>query len=102
MTKSEMSIQSNRLQNRCSTQEATGRTLHQPRTLSFITALLTFVCAPVDAFAQTSTPRDLTQISLEDLLNIKVVSVSRKEQKLSETGAAIFVITQDDIQRSGA
>jgi iron complex outermembrane receptor protein len=35
-------------------------------------------------------------------MNIEVTSVSRKEQKLSETGAAIFVITQDDIHRSGA
>jgi len=35
-------------------------------------------------------------------MNIEVVSVSRKEQKLSKTGAAVFVITQDDIRRSGA
>jgi iron complex outermembrane receptor protein len=31
-----------------------------------------------------------------------VTSVSRKEQKLSKTGAAVFVISQDDIRRSGA
>src|SRR3989441_11408989 len=29
-------------------------------------------------------------------------SVSKKEQKLSRTAAAIFVITQEDIRRSGA
>jgi iron complex outermembrane receptor protein len=39
---------------------------------------------------------------LEDLMNVQVVSVSRKEQKLAKTGAAVFVITQDDIHRSGA
>lgn len=57
--------------------------------------------------AQNSTPVDrppvdLTQVPLEDLMNITVTSVSRKEQKLSQTAAAVFVITQDDIRRSGA
>lgn len=47
-------------------------------------------------------PKDLTSASIEDLLNMEVSSVSKKEQKLSRTAAAIFVITQDDIRRSGA
>jgi iron complex outermembrane receptor protein len=46
-------------------------------------------------------PADLTQLSLEDLMKVKVTSVSRKEQSLSKTGAAVFVISQDDIRRSG-
>ncbi len=45
---------------------------------------------------------DLSQASLEDLMNMQVTSVSKKEQNLSKTGAAIFVITQEDIRRSGA
>ena len=49
-----------------------------------------------------SAQRDLTQRSLEDLMNIEVSSVSRSEQKLSRTAAAVFVIRQEDIQRSGA
>src|SRR5580692_5894533 len=65
-------------------------------------ALALSLCAPVAVFAQTPTPPDLTQVSLEDLMNIQVTSVSRKEQKLSRTGAAVYVITQDDIRRSGA
>jgi iron complex outermembrane receptor protein len=52
--------------------------------------------------AQTPPARDLTQFSLEDLMNVQVTSVSKKEQKLAKTGAAIFVITQEDIRRSGA
>src|ERR1019366_7317910 len=44
---------------------------------------------------------DLTQLSLEDLMKVKVTSVSRKEQSLSKVGAAVFVISQDDIRRSG-
>jgi iron complex outermembrane receptor protein len=35
-------------------------------------------------------------------MNVEVTSVSRKGQKLSDTAAAVFVITQDDIRRSGA
>jgi iron complex outermembrane receptor protein len=35
-------------------------------------------------------------------MNIQVTSVSRKEQKLSNVAAAIYVITQEDIRRSGA
>ena len=35
-------------------------------------------------------------------MNIQVTSVSKKEQKLLRTSAAIYVVTQDDIRRSGA
>jgi iron complex outermembrane receptor protein len=45
---------------------------------------------------------DFTQKSLEDLMNIEVTSVSKREQKTSQAAAAIFVITRDDIHRSGA
>ena len=47
-------------------------------------------------------PVDLTDQSLEDLMNIKVTSVSKKEQKLSQVAAAVFVISAEDIRRSGA
>jgi len=57
---------------------------------------------PTPGLAQTPPPRDLTQFTLEDLMNVEVVSVSKKEQTLAKTGAAIFVITQEDIRRSGA
>ena len=57
---------------------------------------------PLPTPAQISTPRDLTQYSLEDLMNVQVTSVSKREQKLSKTGAAIYVINQEDIRQSGA
>ena len=47
-------------------------------------------------------PEKLSSMSIEDLLNVRVTSVSRTEQKLSRTASAIYVITQEDIQRSGA
>jgi len=50
---------------------------------------------------QDPTKKDLTQVSLEDLMNIQVTSVSRKEQRLARTAAAAYVITQEAIRRSG-
>ncbi len=47
-------------------------------------------------------PQSLGGASLEELMNIQVTSVSKKEQTLAKTGAAVFVINQDDIRRSGA
>src|SRR5712692_5942091 len=60
--------------------------------------------APTAALPQSpkALPADLAEASLEDLMNTKVTSVSRKEQKLSKVAAAVYVITQEDIRRSGA
>jgi iron complex outermembrane receptor protein len=44
---------------------------------------------------------DLTEISLEELANVEVTSVAKKPQKLSQVAAAVYVITQEDIHRSG-
>ena len=41
-------------------------------------------------------------LSLEELMEVEVTSVGRKLQKVSETPAAVFVIHQEDIRRSGA
>jgi iron complex outermembrane recepter protein len=54
------------------------------------------------AIARAQANTDLTDRSLEDLMNIKVTSVSKTEQPLAHAASAIFVITADDIRRSGA
>lgn len=41
-------------------------------------------------------------MSIENLMNLEVTSASKKEQKLSQVAAPIYVITQEDIRRSGA
>jgi iron complex outermembrane receptor protein len=43
----------------------------------------------------------LKQLSLEQLADLEVTSVARKEQKIADTAAAIYVITQEEIHRSG-
>lgn len=45
---------------------------------------------------------DLTDLSFEELLSVEVTSVAKKPQRVEEASAAIFVITQDDIKRTGA
>lgn len=44
-------------------------------------------------------PADPTALSLEDLMNI---SVAKRPQKVADSAAAVFVITQEDIRRTGA
>src|SRR5467141_1585713 len=44
----------------------------------------------------------LTQVSLEELGQIEVTTASKVPVKASRTPAAIYVITQEDIRRSGA
>ena len=55
-------------------------------------------------FASQGTPlkQDITDIPLEELMNMKVSTVARKTQKSSDTPAAVFVISQEDIRRSSA
>lgn len=47
-------------------------------------------------------PTELKKLSLEELFDMEVTSVSKKPEKLSETAAAVHVVTDEDIRRSGA
>jgi iron complex outermembrane receptor protein len=51
--------------------------------------------------AVTTSTHKLADLSLEELMNVAVTSVSKKETKLNDSPAAISVITQDDIRRLG-
>jgi iron complex outermembrane receptor protein len=69
-----------------------------------ITLTLVGVCAFGADPRGASTPTekvDFLQLSLEDLGKIKITTVSRKSETLSSSAAAAFVITQEDIRRSG-
>jgi iron complex outermembrane receptor protein len=41
-------------------------------------------------------------MNIEDLTQGQETSMSKKAQSLSQTAAGVYVISQDDIQRSGA
>lgn len=53
------------------------------------------------AIAQQSAA-EFADLSLEQLSNIDVTSVSKKSERLIDAAASIFVISHDDIRRSGA
>jgi iron complex outermembrane receptor protein len=60
--------------------------------------------ARADGAADPEPPprRDLTELSLAELAGLEVTTVTRSPELRSRTPAAAFVITQQDIRRSGA
>lgn len=77
----------------------------------FITGMLGFLisfagslelCSARAAQSNQNPPENLKQLSLDQLGNVEVTTVSKDPQQVQKTPAAIFVITQEDIRRSGA
>jgi iron complex outermembrane recepter protein len=72
--------------------------------------LLLFLCSSFlmlffgrSARAENTEPQQqLKQLTLEQLGNVEVISTEKQPEQLRKTSAAIYVITQEDIQRSGA
>ncbi|MGE0257093.1 MAG: TonB-dependent receptor plug domain-containing protein [Alphaproteobacteria bacterium] len=56
----------------------------------------------MDAQAPGAPPARLTDLSLAELGDLVVTSVSKEAEPLRQTAAAVHVITNDDIRRSGA
>jgi iron complex outermembrane receptor protein len=52
--------------------------------------------------AASQSLRDLSDLSLEELSQVEITSVSKRPEPLSRAPAAVYVITSDDIRRSGA
>ncbi len=59
-----------------------------------------YALAPYSVTSHAETV-DLTNLSIEQLMGSEVTTVSRTEQKFADTAAAVYVITQEDIQRAG-
>jgi iron complex outermembrane receptor protein len=66
----------------------------------FLLSILTFSLS--SALSRAEDFKDFAELDLEELLNTTVISASKREQKLSEAPNAIYVITEEDIKRSGA
>jgi iron complex outermembrane receptor protein len=72
-------------------------TMIRPRGAVRAAALALCLAAQAAACAQ-----ELASLSLEQLGDVVVTSVSRQEERLSNAAASIFIISGNDIQRSGA
>ncbi len=72
--------------------------------LCILSALLLSLLIPASLlYGKTSENADITELSLEELMSIEIITtVSRKNVQLNQVASAVFVISQDDIRRSGA
>src|SRR5213082_3549139 len=52
--------------------------------------------------AQNHGVPDISRMSIEELMNVEVTSVAKRPQRVADAAAAVFVLTQEDIRRSGA
>jgi iron complex outermembrane receptor protein len=68
----------------------------------FLAGFLSVLLAGSTVAQNSRNVPDVTAMSMEDLMNLQVTSVSKRTQKVADAAAAIFVITQEDIRRSGA
>ncbi|MEO6749772.1 MAG: TonB-dependent receptor plug domain-containing protein, partial [Casimicrobiaceae bacterium] len=81
------------------------RALRSPRAriagaLPLVIVLVLAVCTMRNAGAQSV--QDLANLSIEELSQVEVTSVSKRPEPLIQSPAAVYVITGDDIRRSGA
>ncbi len=74
---------------------------YQPVQLLTIFCICALISGVAPSALATEPDNDLTAIPLESLIDLKVTSVSKKSQLVNDAAAAVFVITQEDIRRSG-
>jgi iron complex outermembrane receptor protein len=74
-------------------------------------ALTTFLAVAASCYAAvparasngaSPSARDLSDLSIEELMNVELVSAMRTEEPLWKTPAAVHVLTNEDLRRSGA
>lgn len=68
------------------------------RPVIFAACLIAFI----SSHAAELRTRDLADLTLEQLANIEITSVSKRAEPLSDAAASIYVISAEEIRRSGA
>ena len=88
-----------------------GHPGEQPRVARGIATVAVSLCILIVAYRSHAAPGDqgdalstssLKTLSIEDLMNLEVTSVSKTSEHVSEAAAAIYVITREEILNSGA
>jgi len=74
------------------------RVLKKVVACGLVSCAIPHFCIAADA-PQTS---DLKRLTLEQLGDVEVTSVSKEPEQIWQTPAAVYVLTHDDIRRSGA
>ena len=70
------------------------------KSISVVVAGLLALALP--ARGQELAANDINQMSIEQLANVSITSVSKASEPLSDAAAAVYVINHDDVMRSGA
>ena len=70
--------------------------------LGGLSALYCALASPAVAETTPASPQDLSNLSIEQLAQIQVRSASKREQRLSDVPASMYVIDHDQIVRSAA
>src|SRR5262245_26952829 len=78
-----------------------GRTLSFRSFKSFTSVVLLAFCTVPAGAQDTRTARDLKGLSIEELMEIDVTSVSRRREPFFEAASAVSVLTGEEIRRSG-
>src|SRR6267154_5412852 len=88
---------------------AIGRSVAQPcrrQAAACVSWTVAVIALSGSTLPAPSTAQDartaLADLSLEELINIQITSVSKHEERLADAPASVFVITAEDIRRSGA
>ncbi|MCC7015349.1 MAG: TonB-dependent receptor [Planctomycetes bacterium] len=63
--------------------------------------VLSVFAAPVRVEPDVEVEDDITELSLEELMNIEVSVASRSQQSIADAPAAVYVLTGDELRRSG-
>jgi iron complex outermembrane recepter protein len=69
--------------------------------MSKIRLFVALMGGAASALAQEQLAANLADLSLEELANVQVTSVSRRAERLADAAASVFVISGEDIRRSG-
>ena len=65
-------------------------------------ACMLVACPVASTWALSAPDSSLADLSLEELANLKITSVSRRAERISDAAASVYVITAEAIRRSGA
>jgi len=69
--------------------------------LTPVVALLWATVAAADVETGSRSPASLSRLSIEELADIQISSVSKRPERLADAPAAVYVVTREDIRRAG-
>ncbi|WP_420580790.1 TonB-dependent receptor plug domain-containing protein [Reichenbachiella sp.] len=73
---------------------------HNKITLFYCTLLMCVMMSP--SLIAQDIDENMFDMSLEDLMNLEITSVSKKSERLQDVSSSIYVVTSKDIEHSGA